>query len=231
MGLMSPDLRIAPSILSADFARLADEVAQIEGVAQLLHIDVMDAHYVPNLTLGPALVRSLRRTTTMPFDTHLMVTDPRTYGPQFIEAGSESVTFHPETDEDPVGLVDLLHEAGGEVGVAIRPSQEIDEFAAVLDGVEMVLCMTVEPGFAGQSFMPEGLVNVERAVEIRRERGLDFRIEVDGGVSSTTAGRCVRSGADTLVAGSAVFGVEDRAGAVRSILEAAREPAVAGGDV
>lgn len=222
------DLRLAPSILSADFARLADDVAEIADVAHLLHIDVMDGHYVPNLTLGPALVRSLRSATTLPFDTHLMVTDPRTYGPQFIAAGSDSVTFHPETDDDPGDLVDVLHAEGAEVGIAIRPSQRVDDHAHALDEVDMVLCMTVEPGFAGQSFVPSGLDNVARAVEIREERGLGFRIEVDGGVSVDTVGRCVAVGADTLVAGSAVFGAEDRQAAGRAILEAARQPLTAG---
>jgi ribulose-phosphate 3-epimerase len=222
------DLRLAPSILSADFARLADDVAEIEDVAHLLHLDVMDGHYVPNLTLGPALVRSLRHATSLPFDTHLMITDPRAYGPPFIAAGSDSVTFHPETDDDPRGLVDVLRAEGAEVGVAIRPSQRIDDHAHVLDGVDMVLCMTVEPGFAGQSFIPAGLDNVARAVEMRERQGLDFRIEVDGGVSVETAARCVEAGADTLVAGSAVFGADDRRAAARAILEAARQPLTAG---
>ncbi len=215
-------LRLSPSILSADFARLADEIAQIEGEADLLHVDVMDGHYVPNLTIGPTVVRWLREATDLPFDTHLMITDPRTYGPQFAAVGSDLVTFHPETDEDPGGVIEVLRDAGAQVGVVIRPSQRIDDWADLLADVEMVLCMTVEPGFAGQSFMPEGLDNVRRAVELRDEHDYDLRIEVDGGVSTETAGRCVAAGADTLVAGSAIFGQPDRAAAARAILDAAQ---------
>jgi ribulose-phosphate 3-epimerase len=220
-------LRLSPSILSADFARLADEIAEVEEVADLLHVDVMDGHYVPNLTIGPTVVRWLREVTDLPFDTHLMITDPRTYGPQFVEAGSDLVTFHPETDDDPRGVIGVLRDAGAEVGVVIRPSQRIDDWAHLLGDVEMVLCMTVEPGFAGQAFMPEGLDNVRRAAELRHEHGHELRIEVDGGVSTETVGRCVAAGADTLVAGSAIFGAGDRVAAARAIMAAAREPTTA----
>jgi ribulose-phosphate 3-epimerase len=216
-----PPLRLAPSILSADFARLADEVAEVEEHVELLHVDIMDGHYVPNLTIGPVVVRWLRKATTLPFDAHLMISDPRTYGPQFIDAGVDSITFHPETDPKPSDLIDLLHDAGSEVGIAVRPSQSVDDVRGMLDRVEMLLCMTVEPGFAGQAFMPEGLSNIEKAAKLRDEHGLDFRIEVDGGVGPATVARCVAAGADTLVAGSAIFDTPDRAAAAESIRAAA----------
>ncbi len=228
MAPMGSDLRLAPSILSADFARLADEVAEVAPACHVLHVDIMDGHYVPNLTIGPAVVRWLRRATTLGFDTHLMIADPRTYAPQFIAAGSTSITFHPETDDDPASLIDLIHDAGAEAAVAVRPSESVDDVAELLGEVEMVLCMTVEPGFAGQAFMPEGLTNVERAVKLREQGGHDFRIEVDGGVKPETVGRCVAAGADTLVAGSAIFDAPDRVTAARAILAAARD--ARGGD-
>jgi ribulose-phosphate 3-epimerase len=215
-------IRLAPSILSADFARLADEVADVEDVAQLLHVDVMDGHYVPNLTIGPTVVRWLRRATELPFDAHLMITDPRTYAPQFAAAGADSITFHPTTDPAPLDLVELIRAAGAEVGIAVRPSESVDRFADLLGAVDLVLCMTVEPGFGGQAFLPAGLTNVERAAAHRRRDGHRFRIQVDGGIKPATAGRCVAAGADTLVAGSAIFGRDDRAGAARDILAAAR---------
>lgn len=226
---MVNDLRLAPSILSADFARLADEVADVAPVSQLLHVDIMDGHYVPNITIGPAVVKWLRAATPLPFDTHLMIADPRTYAPQFIAVGSNSITFHPETDDDPAGLIDLIHDAGAEAALAVRPSGSVDDVAQLLGDVEMVLCMTVEPGFGGQAFMPEGLVNVERAVQLREEHGHRYRIEVDGGVKPETARRCVASGADTLVAGSAIFDAPDRVQAARAILAAARDAEHGGG--
>lgn len=217
------DLRLAPSILSADFARLAAEVAEIADVSHMLHVDIMDAHYVPNLTIGPVVVRWLRQVTDLPFDTHLMIDDPRTYAPQFADAGSDSITFHPETDPDPLDLIRVIRETGAQVGVAIRPSQQVEDHADLLPHIDMLLCMTVEPGFAGQAFMPEGVDNVRSAVRLRDEQGDTFRIQVDGGVKDHTVGRCVQAGADTFVAGSAIFGADDRVAAARAILDAAGE--------
>lgn len=215
------DLRLAPSILSADFARLADEVAEVADVSHMLHVDIMDGHYVPNLTIGPVVVRSLRQVTDLPFDTHLMITDPRIYAPRFVEAGSDSITFHPETDPDPLELIQMLRDAGAQVGLAIRPSQDVEDHAELLPYLDMLLCMTVEPGFAGQAFIPAGVDNVRAAVRLREEQGADFRIEVDGGVKVRTVGRCVEAGADTFVAGSAIFGQADRVAAARAIMDAA----------
>lgn len=216
-------LRLAPSILSADFARLADELATIEPIADLVHVDVMDGHYVPNLTIGPAVVAALRKVTDKPFDTHLMIDDPRTYAPQFVAAGSGSVTFHPLVDDDPRGLIDLLHDQGAEVGIAVKPQERLEQFEPLLAAVDLLLIMTVEPGFGGQSFMPEVLPKVERAAALRDRHGHGYAIEVDGGIAPDTVGRAVEAGADTLVAGSAVFKHQDRVAAGRAILEAGRE--------
>ncbi|MBW3621461.1 MAG: ribulose-phosphate 3-epimerase [Actinobacteria bacterium] len=219
---MSRDLILAPSILSADFARLADEIAEVEPAVQWLHVDVMDGHYVPNVTIGPVVVEHLRKATSLPFDTHLMITDPRTYAPQFVAAGSESVTFHPEVDDDPLDLIDRLHEMGARVGVSIKPAQPLSMVEELLPHVDLLLVMTVEPGFGGQSFMPEVLPKVREAAAWREANGASFRLEVDGGISVDTVGQAVAAGADTFVAGSAVFGAPDRVAAAEGILSAAR---------
>lgn len=216
---------IAPSILSADFARLGAEIAEIAGVTPWVHVDVMDGHYVPNLTIGPPVVAQLRQATDRFLDTHLMITDPRTFGPQFVEAGSDSVTFHPEVDDDPLGVVALLQRAGAGAGIAIRPHQRLEDVAhldALLSAVDLVLVMTVEPGFGGQSFMPEVLPKLEAVADWRARHGASFRLEVDGGIKVGTAALTASAGADTFVAGSAVFGQPDRAAALTAILDDVR---------
>jgi ribulose-phosphate 3-epimerase len=215
------DLVVSPSILSADFARLADEVADVAPVVPWLHVDVMDGHYVPNLTIGPPVVRSLRAATDRFLDCHLMITDPRTYAPQFVDAGAESVTFHPEVDDDPVTIVHDLHERGAHVGVALKPRLPLSLLDELLPHVDMVLVMSVEPGFGGQAFIPEVVDKIVAADAWRREHGADFRIEVDGGITVDTVAGTVTAGADTLVAGSAIFAAPDRKAAVAELLAAA----------
>ncbi len=220
---MPHDLVLAPSILSADFARLQDEIRTVESAVEWIHVDVMDGHYVPNLTIGPPVVKAIRAATDRFLDTHLMITDPRTYAPQFIAAGSDSVTFHPDTDDDPLDLVHRLHEDGAKVGVSVKPAQPLSMVTELLPHVDLLLVMTVEPGFGGQSFMHDMVGKVAEADAWRREHGASFRLEVDGGIATDTVGHTVRAGADTFVAGSAVFGHQDRGAAVREILDAAEQ--------
>lgn len=216
---------IAPSILAADFAQLAAEIASVAEHVEMLHIDVMDGHYVPNLTIGPPVVRSLRAVTDTPFDCHLMITDPRRYAPQFLELGAESITFHPEVDTDPSQLIDELHERGSQVGIAIKPAHPVASITDLLPKVDMLLVMTVEPGFGGQAFMPDCVPKILEADRLRREHGWQFRLQVDGGIGPATIGSTVQAGADTFVAGSAIFGHADRGAAVsalRTAITAAR---------
>ncbi|MFA9445615.1 ribulose-phosphate 3-epimerase [Egicoccus sp. AB-alg6-2] len=222
------DLRVAPSILSADFARLADEVADVAPAVRMVHVDVMDGHYVPNLTLGPPVVRSLRAATELFLDAHLMISDPRTYAPQIVAAGADSVTFHPEVEDDPLGLVELLRDAGSQVGVAIRPHQPLSLVEELLPHIDMLLIMTVQPGFGGQAFQPDVVPKIAEAVEARASLRARFRIEVDGGISVATVGSTAAAGADTFVAGSAVFDHPDRVAAARAVLDAAHAALGAG---
>ncbi len=212
---------IAPSILSADFARLADEVATVAQVTTMLHVDVMDGHYVPNISIGPPVVRSLRAATDRVLDCHLMIDDPRTYAPQLLDIGVESVTFHPEVDDDPLGLIDGLHERGGRVGIAIKPAHPLSMVTELLPHVEMLLVMTVEPGFGGQALLPDTLPKVTQARDWRDEHQLDFVIQVDGGIGPDTIADAASAGADLFVAGSSIFGASDRAHAVAHLADLA----------
>jgi ribulose-phosphate 3-epimerase len=212
------DLRIAPSILAADFARLGEEVAEVAPAVPWIHVDVMDGHYVPNISLGPPVVASLRKATDRLLDCHLMITDPRTYAPRFLELGAESVTFHPEVEDDPRSLIDELHERGAHVGVAVNPTRSLTTVEELLPHVDLLLVMTVEPGFGGQAFMPEVVPKVAEARAWREAHGAGFRIQVDGGIAPDTIAATARAGADVFVAGSSVFRADDRVAAVDELL-------------
>jgi ribulose-phosphate 3-epimerase len=215
------DPYIAPSILSADFARLADEVRAVEG-SDWLHVDVMDNHFVPNLTLGLPIVQSLLKVTDIPMDCHLMIADPARWAPGYAEAGAHNVTFHAEAAPDPVAVARDLRAAGALAGLAIKPGTPLDPYIDILREFDTLLVMTVEPGFGGQSFIAEVLPKVREARRLVNTGHLNIRVEVDGGVDADTILAAAEAGADTFVAGSAVYGAADPAEAVRALRERAR---------
>ena len=197
-----------PSILSADFANLQREIERIPS-ADAVHVDVMDNHFVPNLTLGLPIVEAIRAVTPAMLDVHLMITDPDRWGPGFAEAGAESVTFHAEAAAAPVRLARELRARGARAGLALKPATPVEPYADLLGELDMVLVMTVEPGFGGQKFLDLCLPKIRRARQLIAESGGDVWLQVDGGVSVETVERCVEAGADALVAGSAVFAADD----------------------
>jgi ribulose-phosphate 3-epimerase len=201
-------VRITPSILNADLANLASEVGRIPS-ADFIHVDVMDNHFVPNLTIGLPVVESLRKATTTPLDIHLMIADPDRWAPGFAEAGAQSVTFHAEAAHAPVRLARELRAKGARAGVALNPATPIEACATMLGEVDMVLLMTVEPGFGGQSFLDLVLPKITAIRKLVSASNLDVWIQVDGGVAADTIERAAEAGADTFVAGSAVFRADD----------------------
>ncbi|WP_026877032.1 ribulose-phosphate 3-epimerase [Jiangella gansuensis] len=206
-------IQIAPSILSADFANLESEIARI-GDADLVHVDVMDNHFVPNLTLGLPVVEAILARTTLPVDCHLMIDDPDRWAPGYAEAGAHNVTFHVEAAAAPVRLAREIRRHGARAGVALKPATPVEPFEALLPEIDMLLVMTVEPGFGGQSFLDVCLPKIRRAREMVSRSGLDVWVQVDGGVSGETIERCAGAGADVFVAGSAVYGADDAAKAI-----------------
>ena len=206
-------MQISPSILSADFANLEAELQRIAN-ADWAHVDVMDGHFVPNLTLGLPVVEALAKVSPIPLDCHLMIEDPDRWAPMYAEAGGSSVTFHIEAARDPRALARTLRDVGARAGMAIKPGTAFAPYEDLLPDLDMVLVMTVEPGFGGQSFMADQMPKVAQVREAVRRHGGEVWVQVDGGVSAKTIEQCAEAGADVFVAGSAVYGAEDAAAAV-----------------
>lgn len=210
------DIRINPSILAADFANMQAELARIS-TADFVHVDVMDNHFVPNLTFGPQMVERIQATSPVPLDVHLMITDADRWAPGYAEIGAASVTFHLEAAADPVSLARRLREIGARAGVAVKPATPIEGLFGVLDEFDQILVMTVEPGFGGQSFMAAQMPKLARLRDEARRRGAAVWLQVDGGISESTIAQAAEAGADTFVAGSAVFGADDPARAIAAL--------------
>jgi ribulose-phosphate 3-epimerase len=205
--------RINPSILAADFVNLQADLARI-ATADFAHVDVMDNHFVPNLTIGPQMVERIQQTSPIPLDVHLMITDPDRWAPGYAELGAASVTFHLEAAADPVALARRLRSIGSRAGIAIKPGTPAESLYDILDEFDQILVMTVEPGFGGQRFMPETMPKLRGLADEAKRRGSDVWLQVDGGISDATIEQAARAGADTFVAGSAVYGTEDIEAAV-----------------
>jgi ribulose-phosphate 3-epimerase len=217
-------IELAPSILSADFARLGEQVhAATEGGASVIHVDVMDGHFVPNLTIGPPVVKSLRKVTDLPLDCHLMIENPDDFIPVFADAGVNWISVHQEAVRHLNRTLHLIKSHDCRAGVVINPATPVDTLSEVLDIVDHVLVMSVNPGFGAQKFIPSTLHKMRTLAEIRRQRGLNYRIEVDGGVALDTLDDVVRAGAEILVAGNAVFGIGDPKKNAEALLKAATE--------
>ena len=211
-----PDIRINPSILSADFVNMQADLERIAS-ADFVHVDVMDNHFVPNLTFGPQMVERVQQTSPVPLDVHLMITDPDRWAPGYAELGAASVTFHLEAATDPIALARTLRGIGARAGVAVKPATPIERLFDVLDEFDQILVMTVEPGFGGQSFMADQMPKLARLHDEARRRGSQVWLQVDGGISESTIAQAAEAGADTFVAGSAVFGADDPGQAIEAL--------------
>lgn len=214
-------IEISPSILSADFSCLASEISEVEAAGvKMLHLDVMDGHFVPNISIGPPVVASLRKCTKLFLDTHLMITDAETYAEKFAAAGADHITFHIETVDKPLEFIKQLHDLGVSAGISLNPETDVESIAEAAPHCDMILVMTVHPGFGGQEFIDDA---ARKCIQIRKWAGKDVRIEVDGGISGDTAGIAVSYGADTLVAGHAIFSHSDRKAAIAAIAAGAKK--------
>jgi ribulose-phosphate 3-epimerase len=220
-------IELAPSILSADFARLGEQVrAACDGGASVIHVDIMDGHFVPNLTIGPPVVKSLRKVTRLPLDCHLMIENPDEFIPAFAESGADWISVHQEACRHLNRTLHLIKSHDCQAGVVINPATPVDTLSEVLDIVDYVLVMSVNPGFGGQKFIPGAVHKIRQLGVIRSRRGLNYRIEVDGGVALDTVAEVVRAGAEILVAGNAVFGSGDPSKNAEALLKAATEAAM-----
>lgn len=213
-------VKIAPSILSANFAKLGEEITEVEkGGADYIHVDVMDGHFVPNITIGPLIVEAIRPVTKLPLDVHLMIENPDLYIPTFLKAGADIISVHQEACPHLHRTIQLIKDQGVKAGVVINPATPVEMIKETLSYVDLVLVMTVNPGFGGQSFIHETLPKIKQLDELRKEKQYRFELEVDGGVNIETAKLCTDAGADVLVAGSAIFNKEDRQEAIAKIRE------------
>ncbi len=213
-------IKIAPSLLSADFSKLAQELATVELDADLLHLDIMDGHFVPNLTIGPAVVKACRATSKLPFDCHLMIEQPQNYIDAFLGAGANMISVHYEAEPHLQRALQMIRDGGAKAGIAINPATAGESLADALDYCDYVLVMTVNPGFGGQKFIEPVVPKIRHISKMIRERGLQVEIEVDGGIDAQTAPVVTGAGATILVAGSAVFGKPDRVAAMEAIRSA-----------
>lgn len=214
---------IAPSILSADFSKLGFEVAEVEKAgAKIIHVDVMDGHFVPNLTIGPLVVKSLRSQTNLILDCHLMVNEPEKMIPWFAKAGADWITFHDEAAANAEMLIDQIHQLGKKAGISVRPGTPIEMIEPLLHKLDLVLVMSVEPGFGGQQFMPSSLQKTRWLSKQKKDHSYSFQISIDGGINLTTIADAKKAGAEIFVAGSAVFGSPDRADAMKQLEKAAQ---------
>ena len=211
-------VEILPSILSADFARLGEQVASVEAAGcRMLHVDIMDGHFVPNLTIGPPVVKSLRKVTPLTLDVHLMITDPDRYAPLFIEAGADQVSVHQEVCPHLDRTLRMIQGEGAKAGVVINPSTPVSTLEEILRVADYVLVMSVNPGFGGQTFIPYALDKVRKLAAMRRDLGLKFPIEIDGGITQENIGEVVRAGVEWIVAGASVYGQRDPASAFQTL--------------
>ncbi|MEZ3160216.1 ribulose-phosphate 3-epimerase [Microbacterium sp. BWT-B31] len=213
-------IRINPSILAADFVNMQAELDRISS-ADFVHVDVMDNHFVPNLTFGPQMVERIQATSPAPLDVHLMIDDPGRWAPGYAELGAASVTFHLEAATEPVDLARRLRDIGARAGIAVKPATPVESLFDVLGEFDQILVMTVEPGFGGQSFMPETMPKLRRLADEARRRGSEVWLQVDGGIGESTIAQAAEAGADTFVAGSAVFGAGDPDAAIEALRTAA----------